>query len=93
MAKVRPVRAEPASVLEEIDRWCKQYPRIKELWTGFIWRLSREPEKGYDKFADGNSGLLFKIKGSNEFFPLIIVRYKYTDEEVIILGIKIIPQL
>jgi hypothetical protein len=92
MAKARTIRAEPPSVMDEIDRWCDKFPRIKELMDGSKWRLCREPEKGY-KFAGDISEFLYKVQRPSEHFPAITIRYKYTDEEVIILGIKIIPQL
>jgi hypothetical protein len=91
MAKVRTIRAEP-SVMEEVNRWCEKFPRIKELMNGSMWRLSREPEKGYE-FANGTDGFIYKIERPDESFPYITVRYKFTDEEVIILDIKLIPLL
>ncbi len=92
MAKERVIREEP-SVTEQIDRLCKHYSRIKEFWDGIKWRLSREPERGY-KFASERDEFVYKIEGPNEFFPHgIKLRYKYTDGEIIILDIRIIPVL
>ena len=92
MAKVRTVRAAEDSVMAEINRWCNKFPRINELWEGFIWRLSREPERGY-KFSDGIPDFLFKVQRPTEHFPSITVLYTYDENEIIIFGIKIIPQL
>ena len=90
MAKAKAIRIEPPSLMEVIDNWCKKYPRTRELWDGAMWRLCREPEKGY-KFADDE--FIYKIERPSEYFPHIRVRYKYTDEEVIILDITLIPLL
>ncbi len=92
MAKIRAIEADPPSVTEEIDRWCKKFPRIRDQWEGSIWRLRREPETGY-QFADGVHEFLFKIARPSEHFPFITVRYTYTAEKVIIFDIKIVPQL
>lgn len=92
MAKVRVIRADPPSVLEQLDRWREKFPRIKEQVDGSLWRLRREPEEG-SKFANGIDEFIYKIERPTEYFPHITLRYKFTDEEVIILDIRIIPQL
>lgn len=91
MAKARTIRMGSPSVMEGLDRWCEKFPRTKELWDGAIWRLCREPEKGY-KFANIDE-FIYKIERPSEYFPYITVRYKYTDDEVVILDIKITPLL
>lgn len=88
MAKVRAIRVDSPSVTEGLDNWCRKYPRTKELWEGAMWRLCREPEKGY-KFADNE--FIYKIERPSEYFPYITIRYRYTDEEVIVLDIKLTP--
>lgn len=92
MAKIRTIRTDAPSVMEGLDRWCEKFPRTKEIVDGSMWRLCREPEKGY-KFADGIDEFIYKIERPNEYFPHITLRYRYTDEEVIILDIRITPLL
>jgi hypothetical protein len=93
MAQAKAIRAEPPSVTDELNRWCDKFPRIKELMDGTMWSLCREAPKGH-KFKDGSPPeFLYKIERPDEYFPHITIRYRYTDEEVIVLDVRIIPLL
>ena len=92
MADIRKIVPADPSVMAEIDRWAKKYPRIHELWNGFMWRLSREPEEGY-KFSHGIPEFIRKVERPAEDFPYITVQYTFDNEKIVIFNIKIIAQL
>ena len=65
---------------------------LSEIFDGIKWRLSRAPEEGYPMPGTSPQAYLFKIDPIEESLPLVAALYKYDDNEVTIMAIRIIER-
>ena len=84
---------EENEVEEELARAEKKYPRIRSVWEfGWKWRLARNPEADA-VLVDGTSDT-FMIKTDPDFehlgVPSMTILYRWTAEEVYILGLRVL---
>ena len=81
---------EENSVSEEIDKFIEKYPRLKEMWEGWTWRLSRGPERDGVQIP-GTDAYVVRTPYFNAFqLPISLgILYKYNDDEVTIVGLRV----
>ena len=68
-----------------------KYPRLEDIWDAWKWRLSRDPETDSVTVDEVSNTMLIKSdqRHSSYGVPTITIMYKYTDDEINILYIKI----
>ncbi len=88
MAVMRTIREEEV-VTARIDAAKTQHSRIEDIFDGIKWRLSREPESGYQLKGHDPPCYLFKVAGRIESLPVVTVLYSYGDDLVEIQDIRI----
>ena len=77
---------------EAIDTAMKTYPRLNQLYEGLKWRLARRPaESGVKISRLHNKYILKTLDWSSYGVPVVRVIYSFTDNEVEILAIDILP--
>ncbi len=64
--------------------------RIGELFDGLKWRLARDPEGGYPIPATNPPRYVMRSQRWPAFPSVIVVAYTFTDDEVVIHGVRII---
>jgi hypothetical protein len=82
---------ESAEASAELDRLRKEFPRFDEYWLGWSWRLARGPDRGAVQVPSIDPPV-FVIR-TFEFLPdmpTITILFRYTDDEVEIIGIRVI---
>ena len=88
MAQMRTIREEKP-VSQAIEEAKAKYPRIEEIYEGLAWRLAREPEVGYQLPNVSPPTFIYKIQPTLTDQPAISVLYRYSDDLVEILAIRI----
>jgi hypothetical protein len=81
------VESEEASI--ELDRLRKAFPRFEDYWLGWSWRLAHGPDRGA-VCVPGIDPPVFVVR-TFEFIadmPTITILYRFSDDEVEILGIR-----
>ncbi len=88
MAYARTIIEQP-EVSAILDSEIKAFPRLKELFDGLKWRLSRQPEAGYA--VSGTSPPVFVVR--SQLWPgfpgRLILEYRSTENEVTIIKAKL----
>lgn len=73
-----------------IDEQIELYPRLRDLYDGLLWRLSREPELGYPVPATQPQLLLVHSRDwQRPGLPVILIAYTYSDEQVFVQAIRV----
>lgn len=75
-------------VSANIDQAIVKHPRLEDVYQGIQWRLSREPQNGYQLPGATPETYLFKITTPLPTYPTITLLYRYTVEEVTVLNIR-----
>jgi hypothetical protein len=90
MAKARSV-TEEKRVSVEIDNATAKYPRFVDVWDSWKWRLSRAPQTDAVCIRETDNTMMIKSDPTLSHYgvPIITILYKFTDNEVNILAIKI----
>jgi hypothetical protein len=83
---------EEEEVSDALKAAAKNYPRLRDFWEGWKWRLARGPEK--DAYAvPGTDPQAYLIKtgdySANGAPHSVTILYTFTDDEVHILAVKI----
>lgn len=74
-----------------IDAAALNYPRIREVYDGLEWRITRQPEAGA---LIGTYDPPRRVVHSKEWpgFPgSLVLTYQYTDTDVEVIGARIEP--
>jgi hypothetical protein len=83
---------EENAVSAAIDAASAKYARAEEVFDGWKWRLSRDPDIGYP--VPGTSPQLFVLRTDNLTYagvPIFLIAYTYTDTQVRILAVTVPP--
>lgn len=74
-----------------IDAAAVTYPRIRDMYEGLEWRITRQPESG-ELIAgfDPPRRIVHSLEWPG--FPgSLVLTYQYTDTDVEVIGAKIVP--
>lgn len=90
MAWAREV-VEELTVSEDIDEICEKHERVRELFDGLLWRVSRDPEAGAEV---GGKGRLHVIRSELwEAMPgSLALAYRFDDDTVHVIGVQFTPR-
>lgn len=82
------VEEKPVSKL--VDDAKQKYGRVDEVYNALQWRLAREPQSGVEIEVSGSKHSIIKSAEHNiSGVPVITVLYRYDEDTVFILAIKI----
>ena len=90
MAKARTIIEEP-TVSNLIDGSIGKFPRLEDSWYAWKWRLSRDPQIDAICVPGSNAVMMIKSdpKNSSYKIPSITILYSYSDNDVIIIALKV----
>jgi hypothetical protein len=92
MAYARTVIEEEV-VRRTIDAASKKFERLKSIFEGCKWVLAREPRAGV--LIGGREYAVYALRSQppDAAFPAIVLYYRYDEETVTILNVRIYPPL
>lgn len=77
-------------VSKEIDKNCKKFSRLSDVFDSIKWRLSRKPESGTRLSVNSDYYLLSNADDIEAVgLPRIVLLYRFNDNEVCIENILI----
>ena len=82
-------------VAASVDLHSETYSRFAEFWDGIKWLLSRTPDLEYSyRRSDAKTGFRLHVFAGDVLAdtPNVAVTYHFTDDEVTILGIMVLPR-
>jgi hypothetical protein len=83
---------EETAVQHSLDKAAQKYLRIHDIFGGLTWRMAREPQAGHQIPRYNPPVYLIKIDPDIAFqHPGITALYRYNDNEVNVIAIKILP--
>jgi hypothetical protein len=82
---------EQREVTALIDTECDEWPRLRELYDGLLWRLARQPTVGYP--VPETNPPLFLVHSRDwkrQGLPVIVLAYTYTADRVFIQAVRVL---
>ena len=72
-----------------IDTEIKRIPRLYDIYEGIKWRLARQPEIGYR--VPRTDPETYVIHSYHWRIAAVVVAYHFTEDQVEILDVKVVP--
>ena len=88
MAFAREIVEEP-DAQRVIDNEIRDNPRLSDFWEGFKWFLARGPEMGVRVLNTNPQS--YVIHFYHWHIAAIVATYRYSDNQVEILALRILP--